>query len=56
MKEYDGRSKQLKRTLQDEECEHILYISPTTQIHNSYLIDKSVSMLIREIDAKKCEQ
>ena len=56
MKECDERSKQLRITLQDEECEHIPYIALTILIYNGYLINKSVSTLIREIDAKKCEQ
>ena len=46
----------MRKELQNQEIENITQVAETTPIHDGYIVDKSIKMLIREIDAKICEK
>ena len=56
MRECDERSKEIQKNLLDEIVDSICHIGDTMLMHRGQLVDKAVNTLIREIDAKKCEE
>ena len=56
MRECDKQSKLMKREMNEDEAENIKYIADTTPIHENVISNKSISVLIREIDAKDNEK
>ena len=54
--ECDVKSKQMRKELQNQEIENIMQVAETTPIHDRYIVNKSIKMLIRDIDIKICKK
>ena len=56
MKKYDNEAKKkCKMLIDNNEVCNIKYTGIAALIVNNQLLDKNINVLIREIDAKKCE-
>ena len=56
MKVCDEDSKEIRVQLADDNSKHIPFIGYSIPIHRGVIKDKSINMLIREIDAKNFEE
>ena len=55
MSECDKQSKIRRKQLENDDHEVIAWVADTTPILNGVLVDKSISVLMREVDAKQSE-
>jgi hypothetical protein len=56
MRECDKQSKMIRREIEDEEHEYITHVADIIPIHENVISDKSIRVLIREIDTKENEK
>ena len=56
LRECDANSKRIRSELGEEEQESIIHVADTTPICEGVLSDKSISVLIREVDARASER